>query len=140
MSQQGEELVKLGVKEMLKKGAIRKVQPSKGEYVTNLFLVKKKDGGQRTVINLKQLNAYIPYCHFKVQGLENLKYMLQKGDCMCKLDLKDAYFSILLEKNSKQFVRLCWSENLYEFLCLSFRLGPAVQILTKLLKVPRQSM
>ena len=48
---------------MLKKGAIRKVQPSKGEFVSNIFLVKK-NGGQRPVKNLKQLNAYIPYCHF----------------------------------------------------------------------------
>ena len=93
---------------MLKKGAIRKVQPSKGEFVSNLFLVKKKDGGQRPVINLKQLNAYIPYCHFKMEGLQNLKYMLQKGDYMCKLDLKDAYFSVPLEKNSRQFVRFRW--------------------------------
>ena len=105
VSREGEELVKLEVKEMLKKGAIRKVQPSKGEFVSNLFLVKKKDGGQRPVINLKQLNAYIPYCHFKMKGLQNLKYILQKGDYMCKLNLKDAHFSVPLEKNSRQFVR-----------------------------------
>ena len=48
VSQEGEELVKLEVKEMLKKGAIRKFQPSKEEFVSNLFLVKKKDGGQRS--------------------------------------------------------------------------------------------
>ena len=63
VSQEGEELVKLEVKEMLKKGAIRKFQPSKGEFVSNLFLVKKKDGGQRSVINLKQLNSYIVLIH-----------------------------------------------------------------------------
>ena len=43
VSQEGEEFVKLEVKEMLKKGTIRKFQPSKGEFVRNLFLVKKKD-------------------------------------------------------------------------------------------------
>ena len=66
---------------------------------------KKKDGGQRPVINLKELNADIPYCHFKMKGAQNRKYMLQKGDYMCKLDLNDAYFSVPLEKNSRQFVR-----------------------------------
>ena len=112
VSREGEELVKLEVKEMLKKGAIRKVQPSKGEFVSNLFLVKKKDGGQRPVINLKQLNAYIPYCHFKMEGLQNLKYMLQKGDYICKLDLKDAYFSVPLDKNSRHFFYFRWSRSL----------------------------
>ena len=64
---------------MLKKGAIRKVQPWKGEFVSNLFLVKKKDGGQRPVINLKQLNEYIPCRHFRMEGLQNIKYILEKG-------------------------------------------------------------
>ena len=57
VSQEGEELVKLEVKEMLKKGAIRKVQPSKGKFVSNLFLVKKTDWGQGPLINLKQLSS-----------------------------------------------------------------------------------
>ena len=92
MSREGEELVKLEVKEMLKKGAIRKVQPSKGEFASNLILVKQKDVGQRPVINLKQLNAYIQYCHFKMEGLQNLECMLQKGDYMSKLDLKRCIF------------------------------------------------
>ena len=89
------------VKEMLKRGTIRKVQPLKGQFVSKLFPVKKKDGSQRPVINLKQLNAYIPYCYFKLEVLQNLKYMLQKGDYMYKLDLKVAYFSVLLERNSR---------------------------------------
>ena len=53
------------------------------------------------MINLKQLNAYIPYCHLKLEVLQNLKYMLQKGDYMHKLDLTVAYFSVLLKKNSR---------------------------------------
>ena len=42
VSREVEELVKVEVNEMLKKGAIRKVQPSNGEFVSNLFLVKKE--------------------------------------------------------------------------------------------------
>ena len=82
VTREGEELVKLEVKEMLRKGAIRKVQPLKGEFVSNLFLVKKKDGGQRPVTNLKQLNAYIPCCHFKTERLQNLSTCC-KEDVTC---------------------------------------------------------
>ena len=55
---------------------------------------------------------------------------------MYKLDLKDAYFSVLLKKNSRHFVCFRWSGNLYKFLCLCFSLGLAPRIFTKLLKVP----
>ena len=71
-----------------------------------------------------------------MEGLQNLKYMLQKGHYMCKLDLNDAYFSIPLEKNSRQFARFRWSGNLYKFLFLCFGLGSASRIFTKLLKAP----
>ena len=50
------------------------------------------------VINLKDLNRFISYKHFKIEGLHYLKYVLQKGDYMCKVDLKDAYFSVSLHK------------------------------------------
>ena len=76
--------MKLEVKETLKKGSIRKVQPSKGKFVIKKKDVKKKDGGQRPVINSNQLNAYIPYCHFKTEGLQNLKYHVAKKEITCK--------------------------------------------------------
>ena len=64
------------------------------------------------------------------------KVFFQKGDYMCKVDLKDAYFSVPLEKNSRQFVCVCWSGNLYKFLWFCFGLGPAPRKFTKLSKVP----
>ena len=67
-----ERIGETGGKKMLKKRAIRKFQSSKGEIVSNLYLVKKKDVGQRSVINLKKVNAYDPYCHIKMEVLQYL--------------------------------------------------------------------
>ena len=55
---------------------------------------------------------------------------------MCKLDMKDAYFSAPLYQSSRNYVQFSWSGNLYEFLCFCFGLGPAPRIFTKLLKIP----
>ena len=55
---------------------------------------------------------------------------------MCKLDLRDGYYCVLLQKNSRKYVRFCWSRYLYKFLCLRFGLGPAPRLFTKLLKIP----
>ena len=52
----------------------------KGQILSNLFLVGKKDGGNRPVINLKNLNASIPYLHFKMEGLHLLKDILKEKD------------------------------------------------------------
>ena len=98
-------LVDLELKEMLKKGAIMRTQLAQGEFMSSLFLVGKKDGGYCPVINLKMLNQFIPFLHFKLEGLSQLKHIIQEGDWMCKLDLKDAYFSVPLDRNSRKFVQ-----------------------------------
>ena len=50
---------------MLNKGAIvETTNHLEGEFISNFFLVKKKDGGNRQVINLKHLNQFISYQHF----------------------------------------------------------------------------
>ena len=88
------------------------------------------------MINLKHLNKFLPYQHFKMEGLHLLRDILQEGDYMYKIDLKDAYFTIPISKDSRKYLRFVWEGNLYEFLCLCFDLGPAPLIFRKLLKVP----
>ena len=73
----------------------------------------KKNGGNRPVINFKKLDKLIPYQHLKMNGLHYLRYMLQQGDYMCKLDMKNAYFSVPLRRNSRDKVRFQWSGTLY---------------------------
>ena len=66
---------------LLKKVAIEKVHmkkvSAKIQFVSNLFLVKKKDGGNKPVINLKNLNQYISHHHFKLKSLQLLRDMLK---------------------------------------------------------------
>ena len=42
-----------------KKGAIQCTSPHKGKFISNLFLVSKKDGDHRPVINLKSLKNFL---------------------------------------------------------------------------------
>ena len=127
-------LVEQEVLEMLEKEAIQKVVAK--QFLNNLFFVEKQDGGNGPVMNLKNINKFIPYEHCKMEGLQFLKFLLKQDDFLCKTDLKEAYFSVPLNKNSQTFVRFQWSGYIYEFFCLCFGLGPAPIIFTKLLKVP----
>ena len=104
----------------LEKGAIQKAETAQEELLSNIFLVGKKNGENRPVINLKKLNAFIPNEYFKMEGLHCLKFLLEQTDFLCKIDLKDAYFTIPLSKQSLKYFRFKWSGNLYEFLCLCF--------------------
>ena len=135
-SEEEVQLINIEVSEMLQKGAIKEVQFSKGQILSPIFIVPKRDMGYRPVINLKNLNWNIQYLHFKMEGLFLLKDILQPGDLMCKLDLKDAYFSVPLHAKSQKYVRFQWNKKIYQFLCLCFGLGPAPRVFTKLMKIP----
>ena len=129
-------LVKQEILERLEKRPIQKLVPKQGKFPSNFFLVEKNNGGNHPVINFKNFNKFIAYEHFKMEGMHCLKLRLKQDDFLCKIDLKEAYFSVPLNKNSQNFVRFQWSGNMYEFLCLCFGIGPAPRIFTKLLKVP----
>ena len=83
--------------ELLSKEAVHFVQPDSLQepgFISSLFVIPKKGGGHRPAINLKPLNCFIPYEHFKMESIHMLKDLLKKGDYMVKIDLKDACLGV----------------------------------------------
>lgn len=122
------------VQKLLVKGAIQKVEPCPGQFISRLFLVTKKDGSFRPVVNLKPLNQFIAKAHFKMEGINMLKDLLLEKDWMASIDLKDAYLSVAVAMEHRKYLRFAWAEQTYEFQCLPFGLSSAPRVFTKLLK------
>ena len=59
-------------------------------FFFRLFLVPKKEGQMRPVLNLKLLNQFIYHRHFKMEGMHIVRDLLQRGDWMTRIDIKDA--------------------------------------------------
>ena len=103
-------------------------------FVSQLFLVPKKDGGFCPVVNLKALNKYILEEHFKMEGFHMVRDLVRQGDWLAKIDLKDAYFLILVHPFYQKFLQFTWKESLYQFQCLPFGLSCAPRVFTKVMK------
>ena len=104
-------------------------------FCSTIFLVPKKDTKQmRPVVNLKPLNRFLPRVHFKMEGLHVVRDLLQKGDWLCRIDLKDAYFAIPVCKEHQPFLRFIWRSETYQFTCLPFGLASAPRVFTKVLR------
>ena len=121
------------VQKLLTKGAIVKVEPCPGQFLSRLFLVKK-DGSFRPVVNLKPLNQFIAKPHFKMEEINMVKDLLLRNDWMASIDLKDAYLSVAIEAVHRKYLRFVWAGQMYEFQCLPFGLSSAPRIFTTLLK------
>jgi len=93
------ELITAGVQELQSKGAISLVQDTTGGFISQIFIVPKKDGGYRPVINLRALNRFIPEEHFKMEGFHMVKDLIRAHDWLVKVDLKDAYLLVPIHPN-----------------------------------------
>ena len=122
------------VQKLLTKGAIRKVKPCPGQFVSRLFLMAKKDGSFQPVVNLRPLNQFMARAHFKIEGINMLKDLLLENDWMASIDLKDAYLSVAVRTEYRKFLCFVWAEQTYEFHCLPFGLSSALRVFTKFLK------
>ncbi|CAB4015840.1 Hypothetical predicted protein [Paramuricea clavata] len=57
------------VEKLLDKGVIVGSSHEPDKFISNIFL-RKKDGTYRMILNLKQLNEFIVYRHFKMDSLQ----------------------------------------------------------------------
>ena len=108
------------IEKLLLKGAIQLVSPSNGQFVSRLFLVPKKTGDLRPVINLRPLNKFIIRKHFKMENLQNVTQLVRKGDYMVTIDLKDAYFSIPIHQSHRKISSFQLEEPAVPICCSSF--------------------
>ena len=99
-----------------------------------MFLVEKKNGGYRPVLDLSPLNTFIETTHFKMENLATLKSLINPGDYMINIDLTDAYLSVPIHQESQKFLRFIWQNKAYQFKAMPFGLNVAPRVFTKLLK------
>jgi hypothetical protein len=122
------------ISELIVKRAIFSIPESSGKFFSSIFLVPKKTGGYRPIINLKNLNSHIRFEHFKMEGMDSVRHLIRPGDWMVKLNLKDAYLSVPVCLEHQPFLCFRWRNICYQFTCLAFGLSPAPRLFTKLLK------
>ena len=103
-------------------------------FYTSLFLVPKKDGTTRPVVNLTCLNEYIFPHHFKMEKIHTLRDLLKTNDWITKVDLNDAYSMIPIQKFHRRILSLCVKESHFQFTCLPFGLSCTPWVFTKTLK------
>ena len=76
------------MKELLSDGSIREVnKPHPKGWVSNIFLVPKKDSGFHMILNLKPLNSKIQYQKFKMDYIEQVITLLHPGLVLTSLDI-----------------------------------------------------
>ena len=102
---------------MLNSSVIEKCQPTRGQFISSFFLTTKSDGcSKRFILNLKQLNKHITPPHFKLEDFRTVTKLMQKGDYMASVDLKDAYYALPIYVDHRKYLRFIFENQLFQFI------------------------
>ena len=132
-SAQESEVITKELQALLQKEVIRPATTS-GGFVSNIFTVPKSNGKVRLILNLKKLNTFVTYEHFKMEDVRCVKDLLNQNEFMCKLDLRDAYLTVPVQTSHQTFLRFQWQGKVYQYTALPFGLASAPRVFTKLMK------
>ena len=106
-SRDEKECFSVEVGKLLGKSAIRRASFDPNQFLSNLFTIPKKGHELRPVINLKPLNHFVEYHHFKVEGLSSLLVLIRPNDYMITMDLKDAFLSVPIHADHSKYFLFC---------------------------------
>ncbi|KAL0157079.1 hypothetical protein M9458_048325, partial [Cirrhinus mrigala] len=125
------------VMNLLEKGAVKVVHPAQSEsgFYSRYFLVPKKDGGLRPILDLRLLNRALMKRPFKMITLKQILLHICPGDWFFSLDLKDAYFHIQIAPHHRRFLRFAFEGVAYQYTVLPFSLSLAPRTFTKCMDV-----
>ena len=120
----------------LEKGAIEiVVNKSSLGFYSLLFVIPKKNGKLRLVIDLRSLNHHLRKENFYVETPANLRHSIQKGDWVISLDLTDAYLHVPIHPSSRKFLRFCYQDEVFQFRVLPFGLSVNPRVFTRVVDV-----
>ncbi len=118
---------------LLQKGAIEEVPQLDVErgFFSRYFLVPKRDGGLRPILDLRRLNCSLYKGKFKMLTIKTIMSQVQEGDWFVTIDLKDAYFHIQVVQRHRRFLRFAFGGKAYQYKVLHFGLALAPRMFTK---------
>ena len=111
------------VASLLSKGAVEEIILECPRHYPRIFLVPKKNGKPRLIIDLSVLNHFVYTQTFKMETQRKVKDAIQLNDWAFSLELTDAYLHIPIHYRSRKFLRFTLRGRVNQFKALPFGLS-----------------
>ena len=128
------EIIRIEIAKLLKKQVINLTSFDKGDFFSGVFTKPKKDGTYRMILNLKRVNTFMEYNHFKIESIQDVIQVVRLGVYMASIDLKDAFYSIKINPEHHKYLKICFDNKIFGFTCLPNGYDPAMRVFTKTTK------
>ncbi|KAI2651800.1 ORF V: Enzymatic polyprotein [Labeo rohita] len=118
---------------LLAKDAIEPVPPAemKSGFYSPYFIVPKKSGGLRPILDLRALNRSLLRLLFKMLTTKRMLTCIRPQDWFAAIDLKDGYFHVSILPRHRPFLRFAFEGRAYQYKVLPFGLSLSPRVFTK---------
>ncbi len=118
---------------LLAKDAIEPVPPAdmRSGFYSPYFIVPKKSGGLRPILDLRVLNRALHRLPFKMLTPKRIFGCVRPRDWFAAIDLKDAYFHVSILPHHRPFLRFAFEGRAYQYKVLPFGLSLSPRVFTK---------
>ncbi len=118
---------------LMQKKAIVQISTSKQltGFYSKYFLVPKKDGGLRPILDLRQLNRFIKVLPFKMLTTTQILESIEPGEWFASVDLKCAFVYVPIDQDHCPFLRFAFQDRVYQFRVLPFDLSLSPRVFTR---------
>ena len=95
-------VVHLEIFKLLQKRVFIEVKYSPSQIVSGIFLLPKKDGTNRFILDLKIFNEFVTHHRFKMNSLHIIIKLVTPTCFMASIYMKDVYYSIPLKSEDRK--------------------------------------
>ncbi len=121
---------------LLAKDAIEPVPPAEMRqgFYSPYFIVPKKGGGLRPILDLRVLNRALHKLPFKMLTHRRMIKCIQPQDWFAAIDLKDAYFHVSILPRHRPFLRFAFEGRAWQYRVLPFGLSLSPRVFKKVVE------
>ena len=96
------------------------------ERERNVFTRNKKDAGKPMILNVKECNTFITYCHFKMEAINYVIDIVRPNMYIVSIDLKDEFYSIPIHPGHQKYLKFVVLSKMYHDTCMTNGYGPVM--------------
>ncbi|XP_029441229.1 uncharacterized protein LOC115080906 [Rhinatrema bivittatum] len=125
------------IRHLLALGAIVPVpfRELRGGRYSIYFLVPKKEGTFRPILDLKGVNRCLRVPRFRMETLRSVIASVRQGEFLATLDLTEAYLHVGIRADHQRYLRFAVLGQHFQFQALPFGLATAPRTFTKIMVV-----
>jgi ribonuclease HI len=122
------------LQEELQEDIIVRVQAQECKWLSPTFLVPKKGGEWRKILDCRLLNKYIKKVKFQMEDIRTVVQLLEQDQWTVSVDITKAYSHVSVSPEMQPYLTFQYDTNYYQYRAMPFGVSSAPRIFTRIMK------